>query len=91
MPFGRRPMGLRDAAQVTRGNQSAENPSMSADGKLLYYESDLSGTSQIYRVPAGGGEQERLTTDNHQDFAPMASPDGHTLAFHSTRTGSRDV
>ena len=84
-------MTLRDAVQVTRGNQSAENPSLSADGKEVYYDSDLSGTSQLYRVPAGGGEQERLTTDNHQDFAPAVSPDGHTLAFHSTRTGSRDV
>ncbi len=91
VPFGRRPMSLHDAIQVTRGNQSAENPSVSADGKLLYYASDLSGTSQLYRVPVGGGEQERLTSDNHQDFAPMPSPDGHTVAFHSTRTGSRDV
>jgi eukaryotic-like serine/threonine-protein kinase len=91
VPLGRRPMSLRDAVQVTRGNQSAENPSLSGDGKLLYYASDLSGTSQIYRVPVDGGDQERLTTDNHQDFAPMPSPDGRTLAFHSTRTGSRDV
>ena len=91
VPFGRRPMSLRDATQVTRGNQSAENPNVSADGKLVYFDSDLSGTSQLYRVPVGGGEQERLTTDNHQDFAPAPSPDGHTLAFHSTRTGSRDV
>ena len=91
VPFGPRPMSLRDAVQVTRGNQSAENPSVSADGKLVYYDSDLSGTSQLYRVPAAGGEQERLTTDNHQDFSPTPSPDGHTLAFHSTRTGSREV
>ena len=91
MPFGRRPMGLRDAVQVTRGNQSAENVNVSADGKVVYYDSDLSGTSQLYRVPVAGGEQERLTTDNHQDFAPSPSPDGHTLAFHSTRTGSRDI
>jgi serine/threonine-protein kinase len=91
LPFGRRPLRLRDAVQVTRGNQSVENPSVSADGRLLYYDSDLSGTSQLYRVPVGGGEPERLTTDNHQDFAPNPSPDGHTLAFHSTRTGSRDV
>jgi serine/threonine protein kinase/WD40 repeat protein len=91
VPFGHRPMSLREATQVTRGNQSVENTSVSADGKLLYYDSDLSGTSQLYRVPVGGGEQERLTTDNHQDFSPAPSPDGHTLAFHSTRTGSRDV
>lgn len=84
-------MSLRDATQVTRGNQSVENTSVSADGKLVYYDSDLSGTSQLYRVPVRGGEQERLTNDNHQDFAPNLSPDGHTLAFHSTRTGSREV
>jgi serine/threonine-protein kinase len=91
LPFGRRPMSLRDATQVTRGNQSAENPSVTADGKVVYYDSDLSGTSQIYRVPSGGGEQERVTTDNQQDFAPAPSPDGHRVVFHSTRTGSRDV
>jgi TolB protein len=84
-------MSIRDAVQVTRGNQSAENPMVSADGKFVYYDSDLSGTSQIYRVPAGGGEQERLTTGNHQDFAPAPSPDGRMIAFHSIRTGSRDV
>ena len=91
LPWGPRPMSLRDATQVTRGNQSAENPTVSSDGKFVYFDSDLSGTSQIYRVPAGGGEQERLTTENHQDFSPGPSPDGHTLAFHSTRTGSREV
>jgi serine/threonine-protein kinase len=91
VPFGPRPMSLRNATQVTHGNQSVENPQVSADGKLLYYASDLSGTSQLYRVPVGGGEPERLTTDNHQDFAPGPSPDGRTLAFHSTRTGSREV
>jgi len=64
---------------------------VSADEKLVYYDSDLSGTSQLYRVPATGGEQERLTTDNQQDFAPAPSPDGHTLAFHSTRTGTREI
>jgi eukaryotic-like serine/threonine-protein kinase len=91
VPFGRRPMSLRDAAQVTRGNQSAENPNVSADGRTVYYASDLSGTSQLYRAPAGGGEQERLTTDNYQDFSPNPSPDGRAVAFHSTRAGSRDI
>jgi serine/threonine-protein kinase len=91
VPLGPRPMSLRDAVQVTRGNQSVENPSVSADGKLVYFDSDLSGASQLYRVPASGGEQERLTSDKYQDFSPGISPDGRTVAFHSTRTGSRDV
>jgi Tol biopolymer transport system component len=91
LPWGRRPMKLGDAVQVTRGNQSVENPSPSPDGKLLYFDSDLTGTSQLYRIPVAGGEQERLTTDNQQDFAPVVSPDGRTVAFHSTRTGSREI
>ena len=89
--LGRGTSSLRGASQITRGSQSIESPSVSADGRLLYFASDLSGTSQLYRVPVGGGEQERLTTDDFQNFAPELSPDGSLLSFHSTRAGSRDI
>ena len=91
VPFGRRPISLQGATQVTRGNQSVEISRVSRDGSRLYYSSDVSGTSQLYRVPVTGGEPERLTSDGHQDFGPAPSPDGKMVAFHSPRAGSRDI
>ncbi|MBA2292763.1 MAG: serine/threonine-protein kinase [Gemmatimonadales bacterium] len=91
VPFGRRPMSLSGATQVTRGTQSTENPLVSQDGRTLYYAGDLSGTSQIYRMPVEGGEAERLTTDGYQNFGGAPSPDGRTIAFHSARAGTRDI
>jgi Tol biopolymer transport system component len=91
VPFGPRPMGLKGATQVTRGNQSVEIPRVSRDGRTLYYSSDVSGTHQLYRVPVTGGEPERLTSDGYNDFAPAPSPDERELAFHSPRAGSRDI
>ncbi len=91
VPMGRRPTGLAGAVQVTRGNQSVENPLLSRDERWLYYASDLSGNAQLYRIPSTGGEAERLVTDEFQDFSPTPSPDGRTIVFHSSRTGSRDI
>jgi serine/threonine-protein kinase len=91
LPFGPRPMSLRGATQITLGNQSVEISRVSRDGKTLYYGSDVSGTSQLYRVSVAGGEPERLTNDGYQDFAPAPSPDERFVAFHSPRAGSRDI
>ena len=91
VPFGPRPMSLRQATPVTLGNQSVEISRVSRDGRTLYYSSDVSGTSQLYRIPVTGGEPERLTADGHQDFAPAPSPDETLVAFHSPRAGSRDI
>jgi Tol biopolymer transport system component len=91
IPFGPRPMGLRNATPVTRGNQSIENPAVTRDGRTLHYASDLSGNPQIYRIPVGGGEAERLTNDDYQNFGGAPSPDGRFIAFHSARAGTRDI
>jgi Tol biopolymer transport system component len=79
------------AMQVTHGNQLAESFTVSRDGKWLLYDSDLAGNADLYRIPAAGGEPERLTTDPSDDFFPELSPDGREVAFHSWRTGNRDV
>lgn len=38
-----------------------------------------------------GGEPEVITTDRADDFQPAVSPDGREVAFHSLRTGNRDI
>ena len=57
----------------------------------MVYDSDLTGNSEIYRMPLGGGEPERLTNDPAGDFGPEVSPDGRWLAYFSWRTKSRDI
>ena len=78
-------------SQVTFGNQLVESFTVSRDGQWLVYDSNLAGNADIYRIPIGGGEPERITTDPSDDFFPSLSPDGRAVAFHSWRTGNRDI
>jgi serine/threonine-protein kinase len=77
--------------QETFGNQLVESFTVSRDGRWLVYDSNLGGDADIYRIPVGGGEPERITTDPSDDFFPSLSPDGRAVAFHSWRTGNRDL
>lgn len=82
---------LSEARQVTTGAQNIENLSASRDGQWLYYDSDRSGISHIWRQRITGGIPEQLTNDSAPDFDPAVSPDGREIAFHSFRTGNRDI
>jgi Tol biopolymer transport system component len=88
---GGSPVSIAGAVQITFGNQVIETCRVSSDRRWLYYDSDLSGNTDIYRMPLSGGEPERLTTHPADDFAPSISTDGSELAFHSFRSGTRDV
>lgn len=79
------------ARPVTSGTQQIETVAISSDGAWLYYDSNRSGHSNIWRQPLSGGAPEQLTTDSFADFDPQVSPDGREIAFHSLRTGNRDV
>ncbi len=81
-----------DAARpVTSGGQTIESVDVTADGRWLVFDSDRSGNSEIYKMPADGGEPIQLTTNPAGDYSPAWSSDGQMLAFHSLRDGSRDV
>jgi len=77
--------------QVTFGQQTIEQFSFSRDGEWLYYDSDLAGNTDIYRMAMATGIPERLTSDPTPEFAPAPSPDGREVAFHSFRGSSRDI
>jgi Tol biopolymer transport system component len=86
---------LSKATPVTTGDQTIETATASRDGKWLYYDSDLRGNADIWRVPladgAAAGPAEQVTTDPAPEFDPSVSPDGKEIAFHSFRTGNRDI
>jgi Tol biopolymer transport system component len=85
------PASFAAATPVTSRNQTVEGVRVSPDGRWLVYDSDLSGNSDIYRVPVTGGEPERLTHSPLDEFRGAVSPDGTMLAFHSFQSGSRNM
>lgn len=84
-------VSVSEATPVTRGTQVIESVGISRDEQWLYYDSNLGGNSDIYRLRLPDGEPERLTTDPADDFTPNVSPDGREVVFHSWRSGSRDL
>jgi Tol biopolymer transport system component len=79
------------ATPITSGNQTVEGVRVSPDGRWLIFDSDLSGHSDVYRVPVSGGDAERLTHGPADAFRGSLSPDGRELAYHSFQTGSRNL
>lgn len=60
---------------------------ISPDGKTLAYCAERNGNFDVYAVPAEGGAELRLTTDEGLDDGPEYSPDGKHIWFNSVRSG----
>ena len=65
--------------QVTRDSANENMPSWSRDGRFLYYSSDRTGRSEIWRVPVAGGAEKRLTREG--GVVPFESFDGGMLYY----------
>jgi Tol biopolymer transport system component len=63
----------------------------SPDKKQLAYCADRNGNYDVYVIPAGGGEEVRLTTAEGLDDGPEYSPCGKYLWFNSVRTGLMQI
>jgi Tol biopolymer transport system component len=63
----------------------------SPDGRTLAYCARREDNFDIYTIPAGGGEETRLTTAPGLDDGPEYSPDGTYIYFNSERTGLMQI
>lgn len=62
--------------------ESAFNPSVSADGKVLAFGVDTQATSEIWVMSTDGTGARQLTKDNLLDQEPTISPDGTRIAWN---------
>ncbi len=60
-----------------------DGPEYSPDGKYIYYNANVSGTMQIWRMKPDGTGNEQLTFDDFHNWFPHISPDGNWIAFIS--------
>ncbi|HXJ55393.1 MAG TPA: biopolymer transporter TolR [Verrucomicrobiae bacterium] len=63
----------------------------SPDGQFLIYTGERNKEFDIYRIPASGGEEVRLTTAKGLDDGPEYTPDGQFIYFNSARSGTMQI
>jgi len=61
------------------------------DGKELIYTGGRGGNWDIYKIPAVGGEEVRLTSAPGLSDGSEFAPDGKYIYFHSSRGGTMQI
>ncbi|OGT95120.1 MAG: hypothetical protein A2083_08765 [Gemmatimonadetes bacterium GWC2_71_9] len=65
-----------------------ESPVLSPDGRWIAFSTYAAETSNLWVVPATGGEPVQLTTGRYGDNMPTFFPSGDRIAFRSDRPSS---
>jgi len=72
-----------EEVQLTKAAGHNDGPEYSPDGRYIYFNSDRTGTMQIWRMRADGTGQEQVTFDEFNNWFPHISPDGKWMVFLS--------
>ena len=79
-----------DAHRLVTGSDRLDGPVFSPDGAMIAYTGNYHGNSDVYVVPAAGGEPRRLTYHPGSDVAIGWTPDGKNVLFTSQRASYSD-
>jgi dipeptidyl aminopeptidase/acylaminoacyl peptidase len=74
---------------IWAGEQGTEEVAFSPDSRELCFSryvdnESLSGNSDLFVVPVGGGTPKAITTNKAADRTPVYSPDGRYIAYSAT-------
>ncbi|MEL7539107.1 MAG: Tol-Pal system beta propeller repeat protein TolB [Pseudomonadota bacterium] len=69
-----------ETTRLTTNRAIDTEASFSPDGRFVYFTSDRAGAPQVYRVPVGGGDIERITFEGGYNARPRLSPGADKVA-----------
>jgi tricorn protease len=78
------PFSARKRAAQTPANIEEIFPKFSPDGKSIAFTGDYDGNTDVFVMPAAGGEPRRLTYHPGADLVLAWTPDGKKILFRST-------
>ena len=70
-----------NAVQLTKGDKNSANPKWSPDGKMIAFTSSRDGKNNLYVLPVGGGEAEKVTDVKSAVGEYDWRHDGNAIAF----------
>jgi len=73
--------GGGDEIRLTDNEALDDGPEFSPDGAWIYFNSTRGGTMDIWRMRPDGSDQERVTSDEYNNWFPHVSPDGTRLVY----------
>jgi TolB protein len=79
-------VNIKDGAEenLTKNEKGhVDGSEYSPDSKWIYFNWNLSGTMQIWRMKPDGSQKEQLTFDEYNNWFPHISPDGKWMALIS--------
>ena len=77
--------------QLTDTPASNIRPAWSPDGRRVAFQSNRTGTYQVYIVDVDGSNESRIGAADTDDRHPAWSPDGSLIAIDSGREGLREI
>ena len=77
--------------QLTADAFIDREPSVSADGRYIFFQSNRAGNRNIWRMDIDGTDAKQLTQGNFVDSNPVGSADGASVFFTSERTGKSTI
>jgi TolB protein len=80
-----------DSKQLTADAFIDQQPSPSADGRYIVFQSNRAGGRNLWRIDIDGSNLKQLTTGDDIDSSPVCSPDGRSVIFTSERSGASNI
>lgn len=66
---------------LTTGPAHHDGPDYTPDGAWIWFNSDRSGSSELWRIKPDGSDLEQMTMDERVNWFPHPSPDGTHIVY----------